>query len=99
MTSGKSEMEGGVVMLQEMIPPLSSLNEDAKASFMQLTTLEETITLQAQQSQAIRNEVEQIDSRALSNKEAISAVTETTRELQEMSQDLATKVQRFELLN
>jgi len=97
ITAGKSELEQGVSILQQMVTPLVDLNTGAQASLESLEQLEQAVADQAQESAQIESSVKGIGDKANTNQVAINNVTETTNDLSNMAQGLTDQVSKFTL--
>ena len=95
ISEGKSEMERGVDMLQQMVDPLTNLSAGAQTSLEGLNILEEAVAEQANESARIEQKVKQIGDKALENESAVDIVTSTTHKLSGMSESLANQVRKF----
>lgn len=94
---GKTEIEQGVVMLQQMAEPLADLNVGAELSLQSLERLEVAVAEQASESEQIERNVKNISSKASDNQFAIDRVSHTTLNLTELAHSLAIQVQQFKL--
>lgn len=94
---GKKEIEQGVVMLQNMVNPLADLNLGAESSLQSLETLEIAVAEQACESEQIERNVKDISTKACDNQSAIERVTDTTFNLTELANSLASDVKQFKL--
>lgn len=92
---GRSEMDDGVEMLQEMVKPLSDLSDSARISLTQLQGLEETIASQAVKSNQINEEVHKISMMAESNNTSVNTVSSITDSLNELSGNLGNQIKKF----
>ncbi len=97
ITDGRKELEAGVAMIQEMVGPLSDLNEGSIASLEQLSALESVVASQAKESQEIDSNVRQIDTMTRDNQSAVQKVTMTTDSLGDLSKHLESSVSKFTL--
>ncbi|MGB1238647.1 MAG: methyl-accepting chemotaxis protein [Pseudomonadales bacterium] len=97
ISSGREELERGVSLLREMVQPLSDLNAGAKASAEQLALLETAVATQAQDSELIDVQVQQIREMTAGNQETIDYISEATDGLAELSEVLEGEVGRFDL--
>ena len=97
ITDGRKELEAGVAMIQEMVGPLSDLNEGSIASLEQLSALESVVASQAKESQEIDSNVRQIDTMTRDNQSAVQKVTMTTNSLGDLSKHLESSVSKFTL--
>lgn len=95
MVEGRSEMDRGVLMVAEMVKPLSELSEGAKISLAQLEELEEIAAKQANDSINIKAEIEHIDSIASDNKQVVNDLALTTDTLSAQSSELIEQVSKF----
>ena len=94
---GKTEIEQGVEMLQQMAEPLTDLNVGAELSLQSLERLEVAVAEQASESEQIERNVKNISSKASDNQSAIDRVTHTTLNLTELAHSLSNQVQQFKL--
>ncbi|GAA3918869.1 methyl-accepting chemotaxis protein [Litoribacillus peritrichatus] len=97
ITDGRNELEEGVVMIRQMVKPLSDLNAGSIASLEHLNELETAVASQAKESQEIETNVLKIDAMTRENQSAVKQVTETTKHLSKLSAHLETSVQKFTL--
>lgn len=89
------KMDRGVLMVAEMVKPLSELSEGAKISLAQLEELEEIAAKQANDSINIKAEIEHIDSIASDNKQVVNDLALTTETLSAQSSELIEQVSKF----
>ena len=94
---GKSELEQGVEMLQQMVEPFINLNNDAQSSLESLKILETNVAQQANESEQIGLNVEHISNKANENQNAIELVANTTETLTGLADDLLDRVKQFKL--
>ncbi|PKH06366.1 methyl-accepting chemotaxis protein [Moritella sp. Urea-trap-13] len=94
---GKTEIEQGVLMLQQMVEPLANLNVGAQLSLESLQMLEASVADQASESKQIELNVKYISIKANENQTAIDIVTDTTLNLSAMADSLSAQVQQFKL--
>ena len=94
---GRSEMEDGVSLLQKMVEPLNNLSAGAQISLDQLEALEQAVSAQAQESNDITFEVQNIATMAEENKAAVQSVSAATLSLNELSNNLVTQLGKFEI--
>lgn len=94
---GKTEMEQGVSLLQQMVEPLINLRIGAQSSLESLQLLETSVASQAHESQQIGINIEHISNKAGENQSAIEAVTNTTQNLTLMADGLSNQVKKFQL--
>ncbi len=95
ITAGKSELEQGVDILQQMVSPLDALNVGSQNSLTSLEQLESTVSEQAQESAKIEASITNIGEQANTNQSAINEVSETTKNLSEMAENLSNQVRKF----
>lgn len=97
ISNGREELEAGVLLIREMVQPLSDLNEGAKASVAQLNELEQAVAEQASDSEGIDNEVQKIREMTETNQASISEISAATEALGGLSQKLEGNVSTFKL--
>jgi len=97
ITAGKSELEQGVSILQQMVTPLVDLNTGAQESLTSLEQLEQAVADQAQESAHIETSVNNIGGKANTNQAAINHVTQVTNDLSELAKGLTDQVSKFTL--
>ncbi|MEH6531140.1 MAG: methyl-accepting chemotaxis protein [Photobacterium frigidiphilum] len=94
---GRSEMERGVIMVTEMVKPLSELSGGAQLSLEQLEQLESIAAKQAHDSTDIKAEIARIDQMTSDNKLAVQQLAQTTTSLNTESVQLNQQVGQFTL--
>jgi len=92
---GKKEMENGVRMISDMVEPLTQLNTGAQSSLVQLEALESAVVHQADESRKVEAEVKIIGDLASRNCAAVEIVSNSTRELKQVSEKLGDQVKQF----
>ncbi|RTL51362.1 MAG: methyl-accepting chemotaxis protein, partial [Rhodocyclaceae bacterium] len=94
---GRSEMQRGVALIQDIVPPLNRLSEGAQQSLDQLDELTVTLARQAQESGAIAESIQHVGALATENLNAAQHVAGTTDSLKHLSGELTGQVDRFRL--
>ena len=97
ITSGQSELEKGVAIIQQMVDPLINLSKDAQASFDELKRLEANTKNQAKESAAIQEIILQVGDLANKNQQAVAGISKISNELDEVYQNLNEDVKQFTL--
>ena len=94
---GRTELEAGVVLIQQMVQPLSDLNSGAQVAVQQLNALETAVASQAEESAAIERNIREIEAMTTENQTAVKHVANTTEQLGELSVSLDHSVKEFTL--
>lgn len=94
---GRSEMERGVALIEEIVPPLDQLRDGAQHSLERLDDLSHTLAHQAQESRSIADSVVRIGAMASENLDASSHVSETSDKLKGLAGQLSLEVARFKI--
>ncbi len=97
ITQGRIEMQRGVGLIEELVPPLNRLNEGARHSLDQLDALSITLERQAKESEVIAATLISIGALATENVQATEPVSDATRVLMSLSGELTAKVGQFRL--
>lgn len=92
---GQKELEQGIGSIQKIVKPLEDLNEGAQASFLQLERLEQVVSKQANDSNTIQQDLNQIGEMAGDSMAAADRVATTTDELLNVAEKLASQVNYF----
>ena len=99
ISSGKEELEKGILLIGAMVAPLSELNQDAKTSLEQLNQLESAVASQAEDSIRIKREAHKIKEMAINNQRTIIEISAITDNLSQLSETLEAKVSKFKLVD
>ncbi len=94
---GRSELQEGVVLLNQLVDPLTELSSNARSSVTQLEAMETAVIAQSNDSRKIGEQIETISSMAKDNQTAVNGVTEATATISENSLQLEQQLQRFHL--
>lgn len=97
ISTGREELEAGILLIGEMVEPLTALNDGAKASVDQLNLLADAVASQASDSERIDQEIQKIKAMATNSQNSISEVFDTTSNLNQLSSDLKDNVSKFNL--
>jgi methyl-accepting chemotaxis protein len=97
MSSGRAELEAGIIIIGEMVKPLSELNLGAKVSAEQLALLETSVVEQACDSEKIDAQLQSIKAMSAENHESMQQVAGITENLGELSSSLKGNVSKFSL--
>lgn len=94
---GRKELQEGVVLLNQLVTPLTDLAASAQTSVQQLQSLETAVKSQANESQEINRQISTIASMARDNHSAVQDVSQATSSITSKSADLETQINRFTL--
>ena len=97
ISQGREEMNSGVTLIKEMVSPLTALNDNAEQSLLALRDLEQLVGAQSTSSEAIAQDVQEIDRLAQDNQQAAQQVVATAQRLEDLSHSLSHKVKGFSL--
>ena len=94
---GRTELEAGVALIQQMVKPLGDLNLGAQVAVEQLNALETAVASQAEESAAIEQDIREIKAITTENQASVKHVANTTERLSELSLSLGHSVKKFTL--
>jgi methyl-accepting chemotaxis protein len=97
MRTSAGQIDGGVHIIQELVPSLTELKSGAEYSRSELIDLDSISREQASASQNIAQHVESIARMAEQTSAAINHSAETAERLEQLSADLRESVSRFRL--
>ncbi|MCJ8314299.1 MAG: methyl-accepting chemotaxis protein [Saccharospirillaceae bacterium] len=97
ISKGKEQLDNGVQLIQDMVEPLTQLNDGAESSLTQLKELKLIIVKQAQASQQIAKDVSITDQLATDNSVAVKSVLKYSQQLTQISQSLEEQINQFKL--
>jgi len=97
ITEGKAGMDKGAVLIQDLIPPLETLKEDAQKSLDSLENLTALAQEQAEESQTISNRANQIAVMANTSRGSTEHLSKLTDQLLQTAQATETAVSSFQL--
>lgn len=95
INSGRTGMDRGMALIEDMISPLQDLREGAQASLDNLETLTKIVTDQAREGSAIADNVHRIIDMAEHNHHAAEFVAAVTEKMVALSEELQTTVEIF----
>lgn len=95
INAGRSEMDRGLVLIENMVAPLGELRDGAQASLDNLEALTKIVAGQASESAAIADNVHHIIGMAESNHSSAQSVAAITGEMGTLSVELQTAVKTF----
>ena len=94
---GRTELEAGVALIQQMVQPLADLNSGAQVAVEQLNALESATASQAEESAAIERDIRKIEAITTENQASVKHVANTTERLGDLSLSLGHSVKKFTL--
>ena len=97
ISKGKEQLDNGVQLIQDMVLPLTQLNEGASSSLTQLHELKIIVDKQAKASQQIASDVATTDQLAEQNSVAVKSVLKYSQQLTQISESLEQQINQFKL--
>ena len=94
---GRKELQDGVILLNQLVTPLTELASSAQTSVQQLQSLESAVKSQANESHEINRQISTIASMAKDNHTAVEDVSDATSTITGKSADLEHQINRFTL--